>query len=80
MPSGSGLALRDPDPPGRIELRYQIYFDTLPSEALRRLLAEDYGITPDAVYIGRTEDRTPDDPRPVAMLTPWTGTRASAGS
>ncbi|MEV0216457.1 hypothetical protein [Micromonospora sp. NPDC050695] len=52
-------------------MRYQIHFEKeLPAEALRRFLSEDYGISPDAVYVGRIEDRAIDDPRPVAMLNP----------
>jgi hypothetical protein len=52
-------------------LRYQIHFEKeLPAAALRRFLSEDYGISPDAVYIGRIEDRAVDDPRPIVMLNP----------
>ncbi|GAA4562724.1 hypothetical protein GCM10023176_05060 [Micromonospora coerulea] len=52
-------------------MRYEIHFeDELPAEALRRFLHQDYGIAPEAVYVGRIEDRSADDPRPVAMLTP----------
>jgi hypothetical protein len=55
-------------------LRYEIHFaDELPTSALRRFLHEDYGIAPEAVYVGRVEDRAVDDPRPVAMLTPPDG-------
>ncbi|MDG4781949.1 hypothetical protein O7614_20025 [Micromonospora sp. WMMD961] len=52
-------------------LRYQIHFEKeLSAAALRRFLNEDYGISPDAVYIGRIEDRAVDDPRPVVMFNP----------
>ena len=52
-------------------MRYQIHFEQeLPAEALRRLLHEDYGISPDTVYVGRIEARAVDDPRPIAMLNP----------
>ncbi|MEV4656933.1 hypothetical protein [Micromonospora sp. NPDC049301] len=50
---------------------YQIHFEEeLSADALRRHLQQDYGIAPDAVYVGRVEDRAADDPRPVAMFTP----------
>ncbi|MDG9674576.1 hypothetical protein [Micromonospora sp. DH14] len=52
-------------------MRYQIHFEQeLPAGALCRFLNESYGISPDAVYVGRVEDRAVDDPRPVAMLSP----------
>ncbi|MET8280295.1 hypothetical protein [Micromonospora sp. NPDC005174] len=52
-------------------LLYQIHFEReLPAAALRRLLSEEYGISPDGVYVGRIVDREVDDPRPVAMLNP----------
>lgn len=52
-------------------MRYQIRFEReLSADALRRCLSEDFGIPPDAVYVGRTEDRAVDGPRPVAMLNP----------
>ncbi|MDG4810590.1 hypothetical protein O7634_27870 [Micromonospora sp. WMMD1120] len=52
-------------------MRYQIHFEKeLPAAALRQFLNEDYGISPDAVYIGRIEDRAVDDPRPIVMLNP----------
>ncbi|MFI7575902.1 hypothetical protein [Micromonospora sp. NPDC049497] len=52
-------------------MRYEIHFENeLPAEALRRFLYQEYGITPEALYVGRIEDRAVDDPRPVAMLIP----------
>ncbi|MEU4791463.1 hypothetical protein AB0F95_17340 [Micromonospora tulbaghiae] len=52
-------------------MRYQIHFDAeLPADALRRFLLTEYGVAPEAVYVGRIEDRAVDDPRPAAMLTP----------
>ncbi|WP_406070331.1 hypothetical protein [Micromonospora sp. NBC_01638] len=52
-------------------MRYQIHFQgELPADALRRFLSEEFGVSPDAVYVGRIEDRAVDDPRPVAMLNP----------
>ncbi|RQX00054.1 hypothetical protein DLJ59_22780 [Micromonospora inaquosa] len=51
-------------------MRYQIHFEQeVPAGALCRFLTEGYGISPDAVYVGRVEDRAVDDPRPVAMLS-----------
>ncbi|MGV9213973.1 hypothetical protein ACTFTM_19125 [Micromonospora sp. RB23] len=50
---------------------YQIQFEQeIPAAALRTFLMKSYGIAPEAVYVGRTADRSPDDPRPVAMFTP----------
>ncbi|MFG3555931.1 hypothetical protein ACGGAQ_16275 [Micromonospora sp. NPDC047557] len=50
---------------------YQIQFEReIPPAALRTFLKESYGIAPEAVYVGRIADRSPDDPRPVAMFTP----------
>ncbi|MFF5180676.1 hypothetical protein ACFY2Q_21830 [Micromonospora sp. NPDC000316] len=52
-------------------MQYQIHFEAeLPADALRRHLQQDYGIAPEAVYVGRIEDRAVEDPRPVAMFTP----------
>lgn len=52
-------------------MQYQIHFEgELPADALRRFLHQEYGVAPEAVYVGRIEDRAADDPRPVAMLTP----------
>ncbi|MET7832568.1 hypothetical protein [Micromonospora sediminicola] len=50
---------------------YQINFESeLPGEALRRLFAQDFGIRPESVYVGRVEDRGAEDPWPVVMLSP----------
>ncbi|MGC4880398.1 hypothetical protein ACLQ26_29505 [Micromonospora sp. DT43] len=58
-------------------MRYQIHFEKeLPVAGLRRFLSEEYRISPDAVYVGRIEDRTVNDPRPVAMLNPPDGDEA----
>ncbi|MFJ8204256.1 hypothetical protein [Micromonospora chalcea] len=55
-------------------MRYRIHFDAdLPADVLRRFLLTEYGIAPEAVYVGRVEDRAVDDPRPVAMLIPPDG-------
>ncbi|MEU7712841.1 hypothetical protein AB0M37_23375 [Micromonospora chalcea] len=52
-------------------MRYRIHVDgELPADALRAFLLREYGVVPEAVYVGRIEDRAVDDPRPVAMLTP----------
>ncbi|MCO1617932.1 hypothetical protein ACGFKZ_08280 [Micromonospora tulbaghiae] len=52
-------------------MRYRIHFDAeLPADALRAFLLLQYGVAPEAVYVGRIEDRAVDDPRPVAMLNP----------
>ncbi|MEU8285064.1 hypothetical protein AB0C01_12075 [Micromonospora sp. NPDC048905] len=52
-------------------LVYQIQFEgEIPAADLRRFLADSYGIAPESIYVGRIEDRSPGDPRPVAMFTP----------
>ncbi|MGC4892919.1 hypothetical protein [Micromonospora sp. DT31] len=52
-------------------MRYQIRFEReLPADALRRFFQREYSIAPDTVHVGRAADRTVDDARPVAMLTP----------
>ncbi|MEU8207578.1 hypothetical protein AB0B85_00100 [Micromonospora sp. NPDC049044] len=50
---------------------YQIQFEgEIRAAELRRFLADNYGIAPAAIYVGRIADRSADDPRPVAMFTP----------
>ncbi|MEU7851436.1 hypothetical protein AB0B69_28950 [Micromonospora parva] len=52
-------------------MRYQIHFEQeLPAGALCRFLNESYGVSPDALYVGRVEGRAVDDSRPAAMLNP----------
>ncbi|MFE9873843.1 hypothetical protein ACFYON_24710 [Micromonospora sp. NPDC005686] len=55
-------------------MRYRIHFDAeLPAADLRAFLLTEYGVAPGADYLGRIEDQTVDDARPVAMLTPPEG-------
>ncbi|MGC4782265.1 hypothetical protein ACLQ3A_11520 [Micromonospora zamorensis] len=61
-------------------MRYQIHFEQeLPAEVLRRLLHEDYGISPDTIHVGRIEARAVEgaaadgNVRVVHALEPITG-------